>query len=188
MRPVTSQFRLSALLPLLTGLMPLLMLTGAHAQIELGVPTDKPANPGSLLTDPSDSPGLRFLFDLEAKFARATAEGGGKAFASWFASDAVSLSNGHAPEQGQEAIAAGATWAPADYQLQWTPDGGQMGPSGDMGYTWGHYSGHSRDKAGTPIVTTGRYITVWKRQSDGSWKVIMDASNEGPALECCKLP
>ena len=173
---------------ILAASLPLLPLARANAQLGFPTPSDKPANPSSLLSDPTDSPGLRFLFDLEAKFARATAEGGGTAFAAWFASDAVSLSNGHPPVQGHDAIAAGATWAPKDYQLEWTPDGGQMGPSGDMGYTWGHYSGRAKDKAGTPIVTTGRYITIWKRQTDGTWKVILDASNEGPALDCCKLP
>ena len=172
----------------LTAVLPVLASASASAQLMPGMAGDKPANPSSLLSDPTDSPGLRFLFDLEAKFARATAEGGGPAFASWFAGDAVSLSNGHAPEQGHDVIAASATWSPKDYQLEWMPDGGQMGSSGDMGYTWGHYSGHARDKAGTPIVTSGRYITVWKRQTDGSWKVIMDASNDGPALDCCKLP
>jgi ketosteroid isomerase-like protein len=173
---------------LLAASLPLLVSAGASAQSGVLAPSDKPANSSSLLSDPADSPGLHFLLDLEAKFARATAEGGGKAFASWFASDAVSLSNRQPPEQGHDVIAGHATWSPQDYQLQWTPDGGQMGPSGDMGYTWGHYSGHSRDKAGAPIVTTGRYITVWKRQPDGTWKVILDASNEGPALDCCKLP
>ncbi len=159
-----------------------------HAQLGLGVPTQQSLNVTALLSDPTMTPGRRFLYDLEAQFAKATAAGGGKAFASWFASDAVSIANGKPPVQGHDAIAAQATWLPDTYQLTWTPDGGQMGPSGDMGYTWGHYSGHAKDAAGNDITTTGRYITMWKKQSDGSWKVVLDASNEGPALECCKLP
>jgi ketosteroid isomerase-like protein len=171
-----------------TFLLALLITAGAEAQIGVNLPADHPSNAGTLLTDPTDSPGLHFLYDLEAKFAHETAEGGGKAFASWFASDAVSLANGKPPVQGHDAIAAQATWSATDYQLTWAPDGGLMGPNGDMGYTWGHYSGRAKDAQGAPIVTTGRYITVWKRQPNGSWKVVMDASNEGPALDCCKLP
>lgn len=174
-------------------LMPVAMLAGfpprAVAQFGLGpAQSNSPSSAASLLTDPSDSPGLHFLFDLDRKFAQATADGGGAAFAAWFADDAVSLANGKPPVQGHDAIARQATWSPSAYQLSWTPDGGLMGPLGDMGYTWGHYSGHSKDMQGSPIVTAGRYVTVWKRQPDGTWKVVMDASNDGPALDCCKLP
>ena len=38
-----------------------------------------------------------------------------------------------------------------------------MGPSNDMGFTWGHYEGHSTDNNGQPVVTSGRYITFWKK-------------------------
>jgi len=36
-------------------------------------------------SDSTVKPGKAILFDLEAQFAKATAEGGGKAFATWFA-------------------------------------------------------------------------------------------------------
>ncbi len=173
---------------LLPSVLACFLLPTAWAQLGINVPSEQPSNATSLLSDPAASPGLHFLYDLEARFAKATADGGGVGFASWFADSAVSLANGKPPVQGHDAIAAQATWSPKDYQLTWTPDGGQMGPSGDMGYTWGHYSGHARDAAGAPIVTTGRYMTIWKRQTDGTWKVILDSSNDGPALECCRLP
>jgi len=130
------------------------------------------------------------LFDLEARFAKATAEGGGKAFAEWFAEDAVTLANGQEPVHGREAIAKQATWLAKDYQLIWTPTEAVMSPAGDMGYTWGHYEGHSRDANGYPVVTSGRYMTVWRKEPDGSWKVVLDASNDEPAggADCCKLP
>jgi ketosteroid isomerase-like protein len=162
-----------------------------HAQTQFGLgpaAANAPSNSPTLLTDPTDTPGLRFLYDLERKFAQSTLEAGGAGFASWFAEDAVSLANGKPPVQGHDAIARQATWKPSDYQLTWTPDGGEMGAGGQMGYTWGHYSGHSRDAQGGPIVTSGRYMTIWKKEADGTWKVVLDSSNEGPALDCCKLP
>jgi ketosteroid isomerase-like protein len=65
-----------------------------------------------------------------------------------------------------------------------------MSSDGDMGFTWGHYEGRSKDRDGSPIITTGRYMTVWKKQPDGSWKVELDASNKEPPAneDCCKLP
>jgi ketosteroid isomerase-like protein len=142
------------------------------------------------LADTTMKPGKSLLFELEAKFAKATADGGGKAFAAWFAEDGVSLANGQAPVHGRDAIARQATWSPKDYRLEWTPTDGVMSPMGDMGYTWGHYEGHSRDSDGNTKVTMGRYLTVWRKEPDGNWKVVLDTSNDEPAGagDCCKLP
>ncbi len=94
-----------------------------------------------------------------------------------------------APVVGNVAIGKSATWSPKDYQLTWTPTDAVMGPSGDMGYTWGHFEGHSKDANGNPVTTSGRYITIWRKQADGSWKVVLDAgANDAPAGDCCKLP
>ena len=174
------------LMGLLTGVRPGLgqVLGGTGAVPETQADTPNP------LADTTMKPGKALLFDLEAKFAKATAEGGGKAFAQWFAEDAVTLSNGEAPVHGREEIAKQATWLARDYQLTWTPTDAILSPAGDMGYTWGHYEGHSRDAQGNPVVTMGRYLTIWRKQTDGSWKVALDASNNEPAGagDCCKLP
>lgn len=145
----------------------------------------KPAEP-SLLVTPTLTPGTVFLFGLERKFAAAVAEGGGAAFASFFDKDGMTLGNRATPSIGQAAIAAIAKWAPADYQLTWTPEGGELSPAGDMGFTWGHYEGRSTGLGKAAVVTTGRYVTVWKKEPDGAWKVLLDTSNEDApnAAEC----
>jgi ketosteroid isomerase-like protein len=144
----------------------------------------------SPVTQPNLSPGVIMLMELEGRFAQAVAEGGGKAFASWFADDALTLNNGQPAVMGRVAIAAKAQWDPKVYQLSWIPEGAQMGPSNDMGFTWGHYEGKSKDQNGNPVVVSGRYITMWKKMADGSWKVALDASaNEPPEKsECCVVP
>jgi ketosteroid isomerase-like protein len=142
------------------------------------------------LTQPTLTPGMLHLMELETKFAAAVAAGGGPAFASWFAEDGVTLGNGRPPVIGRAAIAAEAQWSPKDYQLTWTAQGAQMGPSNDMGFTWGHYEGTGKDSQGQPIPHSGRYMTVWKKMPDGSWKVLLDASADEPADpgSCCSLP
>ncbi|MBS1814670.1 MAG: nuclear transport factor 2 family protein [Acidobacteria bacterium] len=168
----------------------LLSAVGVKAQMPLD-PAMKPKtlrpNP---VTQPTLSPGVLELLTLEGQFAQAVLKGGGKAFAEWFAPDAVMLNNRRAAVMGRTRIAAEANWKPEDYQLTWVPQGAQMGPSNDMGFTWGHYEGRSKDKNGQPVVISGRYITVWKKMPDGKWKVAMDASAEEPpeAGDCCKLP
>ena len=149
-----------------------------------------PAILSNPLAQPTLSSGALFLIELEARFAKAVADGGGKAFATWFADDAVTLNNGRPAVLGRASIARDANWDPKTYQLTWIPSGAQMGPSNDMGFTWGRYEGHSTDKNGGPVVTSGRYMTVWKKEADGTWKVSMDASaNDSPEPgECCTLP
>lgn len=159
----------------------------AHAQLSFG--DDKPVTPNAL-TDPTVKPGKTELFALEARFVRDVATRGGAGFADWFAPDGVLLGNGAVPVVGRVAIARTANWRPEQYQLSWTPYDAVMGPSGDVGYTWSHYEGHSRDANGNPVLTSGRFITIWRREPDGSWKVALDAgANEPPSAgDCCRLP
>ena len=142
------------------------------------------------LTDATMNPGKVLLYDLEARFAKDVLARGGVGFADWFAADGVALGNAAAPLIGKVAITKSANWDPKVYQLTWTPTDAMMGPSGDMGYTWGHFEGHSKDASGNPVTIKGRYMTIWRKEANGEWKVVLDAgANEPPeAGDCCKLP
>ncbi|MFZ1087596.1 MAG: nuclear transport factor 2 family protein [Terracidiphilus sp.] len=174
----------AALLVLSFGLAPRaalgqLMIPDANAQ---GAP-----NP---LTDATVKPGKILLYDLETRFAKDVLERGGAGFAAWFAEDGVALGNGAQPLVGKVAITKSANWDPKVYQLTWTPTDALMGPSGDMGYTWGHFEGHSKDANGNPVTTKGRYMSIWRKEANGEWKVVLDAGANEPveAGDCCKLP
>lgn len=43
----------------------------------------------------------------------------------------------------------------------------------ETAYETGKYSYNYQEK-GKPVTEEGRYVTIWKRQSDGSWKIIVD--------------
>src|SRR5215469_984370 len=49
--------------------------------------------------------------------------------------------------------------------------------SGDLAYTAGTYQSKLRGRAGKGSIDKGKYLTVWKRQADGSWKVLLDTFN-----------
>ena len=145
---------------------------GAKAQMLAPQAPQAPLS-GANPLDPTMRPGKGVLMDLETRVAKDVAERGGAGFAAWFAEDGVSLGNGDAPVIGKVAIAKSAKWDPKAYQLTWTPTDAVMGPSGDMGYTWGHYEGRSKDANGNPVLTSGRYMTIWRKGKDGSWKVVI---------------
>jgi ketosteroid isomerase-like protein len=165
------------------------VLAGPRAWGQLLEPSAPSATPNPL-SDPTMNPGKVLLYDLEARFAKDVLEKGGAGFAEWFSEDGVALGNDAAPLIGKVAIAKSANWSPKAYQLTWTPTDAVLGPSGDMGYTWGHFEGRSKDANGNPVTTTGRYMSIWRKGPDGQWKVVLDAGANEPAAagDCCKLP
>jgi len=62
------------------------------------------------------------------------------------------------------------------FTLTWEPEYESISESGEMGYTWGCYV--SRMKA-TGLENYGTYLTIWKKQDDGSWKFAADIGTDG---------
>jgi ketosteroid isomerase-like protein len=57
--------------------------------------------------------------------------------------------------------------------------------SGELGYTSGTTENSIKDASGQTKSDKGKYLTVWKKQADGSWKVLYDMFNSDlrPARE-----
>ena len=58
--------------------------------------------------------------------------------------------------------------------VKWSPDFIDVSPDGNMAYTYGKYLWQSKDSTGKPLEFSGVFHTVWKRQTDGSWKYVWD--------------
>ena len=65
--------------------------------------------------------------------------------------------------------------------LTWRPVFGSVAASGDLGFTIGEYIATGRGPSGAAVQRFGKYLTVWQRQSDGSWKFVVDGGNPTPA-------
>jgi ketosteroid isomerase-like protein len=116
------------------------------------------------------------LRQMEAEFMQAAAARGAAGYMSYYADDAVELPNGAGMLQGKAEIANTMGFLDnRDNQLTWTPVGADV--SGDLGYTYGTFEFRSRDKEGKPVVERGKYTSIWKRQKDGTWKVVLDMGN-----------
>ena len=63
------------------------------------------------------------------------------------------------------------------FSVSWTPVAADVGSGGDLGYTRGTYVIQMEGPNG-PVTINGKYITVWKKQADGSWKVTADMFNQ----------
>jgi ketosteroid isomerase-like protein len=64
--------------------------------------------------------------------------------------------------------------------LTWQPMKSDASASGDLGYTFGRYETAGKDKDGREVKGYGVYVTIWKRQLDGSWRFVLDGGNATP--------
>ena len=62
----------------------------------------------------------------------------------------------------------------ANTTVHWTPDFIDVSDGGDLGYTFGKYIWRVKNKDGTITEYKGVFHTVWKKQSDNSWKYVWD--------------
>jgi ketosteroid isomerase-like protein len=53
----------------------------------------------------------------------------------------------------------------------------EVARSGDLGYSQGTYDLTFNDPSGKPMTDRGKYLEVWKKQADGSWKCAVDTFN-----------
>jgi ketosteroid isomerase-like protein len=61
--------------------------------------------------------------------------------------------------------------------VKWQPTKVEVSRSGDVGYSFGRYEMTANDSKGNPITDRGKYVEVWKKQADGSWKCAVDTYN-----------
>ena len=121
------------------------------------------------------------LQQLEAEFMKAAADKGSQGYMSYYADDSVEVPNGAPLIQGKTNIAKGMGFLDdKNNRLIWTPVGADISSSGDLGYTYGNYEFHSKNKEGKETIEYGKYTSIWKRQKDGSWKVVLDMGNSSP--------
>lgn len=64
-----------------------------------------------------------------------------------------------------------------DYHISWHANKAEVAQSGELGYTSGIYEMSFRKLRGGLFFDKGKYLMVWKRQTDGAWKVLFDVSN-----------
>ena len=101
-------------------------------------------------------------------------------FVSYFTRDGIFLVGGAPPAEGAEAIRSDISdlFDTPGFSLSWSASKADVSASGDLGYTIGSYEITSNDPAGNPVTRPGKYLTVWKKQEDGQWKVAVDAPSE----------
>ena len=131
-----------------------------------------------LAQEPDSLSDLKGMVEAERSFARMSVTDGVKeAFVENLSEDAIIFRPG--PVKGRP------VWQqrkPLALVIRWEPEYVDIAASGDFGYSTGPAEYFSA-KALTPPIGYGYFISIWKKQSDRTWRVALDIGTEAPTLE-----
>ena len=153
--------------------------TDANVQDEIGLAT------GDAYVAPFPGTGIveRWKFELmreDRSFNFNLQSTGVEAFAPFFTPDGAMIQAGVGEIRGRAAIDSIFRAAVADdglFRLVWEPERAEVSNGGDLGYTTGTYQSVTRDSVGVLTTVSGKYVSIWRRQDDGTWRVEMDLGN-----------
>jgi ketosteroid isomerase-like protein len=99
--------------------------------------------------------------------------------ASFYADDAIAYPPGEPVARGK--AAAKKVWAAylADpsFKISWKANDAHVCADGKLGFTSGTYDASYNGADGKPVAEKGKFLCVWQKQPDGSWKAIRDMWN-----------
>ena len=127
----------------------------------------------------------RELQQNEEQWNRAYAERNAEALAAMYADDAALANPGDELVRGKDGIREATASFASDPNLKvsFRANRIEVAKSGDLAYTRGRYLlTMTNPDTGKPESSTGHYLTVWRKQADGSWKAVEDFITPGRAL------
>lgn len=115
------------------------------------------------------------LSEADLAFCQATRERGLEGWLAYFGDDAV-IAQKSPPVYGKDALREHfkKLFALKDLDFRWSPAKAEIFPGGDLGYTSGRFTRSFTTADGKKVSVKGSYLTVWKKQKDGSWKILSD--------------
>jgi ketosteroid isomerase-like protein len=119
--------------------------------------------------------------DADVAFAAATAARGVDGWVSFFADSGVMMTPGRnvvGPPAIRELMAP--ELGDTTRTLTWSPTVVEASSDGGLGYTIGRWE-RTAKRADSTVTRRGSYVTIWKKQGDGTWKVVLDVGNADPA-------
>jgi len=95
-----------------------------------------------------------------------------------FTDDAVLLPPGQLPVRGKAALEAFSRPFHEQYDVETEQTAEEVVVAGDWAYEWGMLTGTARPLAGGEAMQADmKYLYVYERQPDGSWKIAVDIYN-----------
>jgi uncharacterized protein (TIGR02246 family) len=114
---------------------------------------------------------------MDADWVKAVSAKDAQQSASYYADDGSLFAPGAPLATGKDAIQK--TWAglmaTPGFALTFSPTKIEVSRAGDLAYEIGSYELTTNDKKGKPQTVRAKYLVIWGKQPNGSWKVLADA-------------
>jgi ketosteroid isomerase-like protein len=127
------------------------------------------------------------LITTDSEFSNMSFKKGSlKAFYYFISDEGICFSDERSPPAGKETLRElldkrkdekGSNNA----QLSWKPLFASVSSAGDLGYTLGKHTSILFKTPDKKAIRTGYYLTIWKKQPDGTWRFVFDIGNQLPS-------
>ena len=119
------------------------------------------------------------LRDLDAQWSAAAGAKDLAKTVSYYAESAIVMPPNGASATTKEAIRS--AWKEMlgrpGAGISWKATKVEVAKSGDLAYVSGTYEETMTDATGKPVKDHGKYVEIFKKQADGTWKVVADIWN-----------
>jgi len=117
--------------------------------------------------------------EADMAFAAAASSGNVDAAVAMHTADAMVFPPGQPVVSGTAAVRE--LWTEMSstpgFAISWQVDGTSAASSGDLGYSWGVAQLTANGPDGAPMTSQEKYVTIWRKEADGTWKVAVDIFN-----------
>jgi ketosteroid isomerase-like protein len=122
------------------------------------------------------------LMQLSREWSKSAATDDIDKTVSYWSDDAIFISSGQPTLNGKQNIrkmVEGMSKIPG-FTISWEPISVSVSESGDMAYMIEKNIMTINDSIGNQITTTGRAVTIWKKNKNGDWKNVVEIGADDP--------
>ncbi len=124
---------------------------------------------------------LAAIDQASESYKQAVLAGDWEAWAAFYTQDAVIMPPGQPAVSGRDAIKAWGAAFPAI--IEWTPKRVEVDGRGDLAYVRATFSMTvAVEGEAEPVSEQGKYLEIWRKQPDGSWRIAVDIYNSDEPL------
>jgi uncharacterized protein (TIGR02246 family) len=122
------------------------------------------------------------IMELSREWSRAASSGNVEKTVSYWAEDAMLMSAGQPQLKGKKAIRqmVEESYKIPGFRISWQPQSVEVSENGDMAYLIEDAQISFTDSTGKTITQNNKAVSIWRKQTDGSWKNVVDISSPQP--------
>jgi uncharacterized protein (TIGR02246 family) len=162
-------------LPILPAMIALLSTAACAPQTPAANPADVAATEATIR-------------QLDADWVKAAATHRADAWTAFYSDDAVVLPPNEPTASDKASIheSMEAFLSLPALDVSWSLTKVIVATSGDLAYAYGTYKTSAKDEKGNPFTDNGKVLEIWRKQSDGSWKCVVDTWNTDVPIPAAK--